>query len=91
MDPGWIDVALELFEDPAIVAAGVYAYRRRRRRPRPAAIMRPSTPPRERALAELERIRRSGLLESGRYKEFGSAVTDVVRGYLAPASGWVSA
>lgn len=83
-DRAWLPLILLALLAAAIVAAGVYAYRRRR--PRPDAIVLPSTPPRERALAELERVRRSGLLESGRYKEFGSAVTDVVRAYLAELS-----
>jgi hypothetical protein len=65
-----------------VIAAAVWAWRRR---PRPVAVV-PATPPRERALAELERIRRSGLLESGRYREFCFATTGVVRMYLADLS-----
>lgn len=63
----------------AIVAALAWVLRRRRKPAAPAGL----TPPRDRALAELERIRRSGLLESGQYKVFCSAVTDVLRHYLA--------
>jgi hypothetical protein len=63
-----------------LAAAGVvYALRKRKRRP----VSIPATPPRERALAELDRIRRSGLLENGQYKAFCAAVSGVVRTYLA--------
>jgi hypothetical protein len=81
-DRAWLPLVLLALLVAAAAAGGWYAYRKR---PRPVAVV-PSTPPRDRALAELERIRRSGLLESGQYKAFGSAVADVVRVYLADLS-----
>jgi hypothetical protein len=66
----------------AALAAGAAVWLlRKRRRPgeRPAA----GIPARDRALAELDRLRRSGLLEGGQYKIFCAAVSGVVRAYLA--------
>jgi hypothetical protein len=81
-DRAWLPILGLALLVAVLVAAGVWAWRRR---PRPVAVV-AATPPRERALAELERIRRSGLLESGRYREFCSATTGVVRTYLADLS-----
>jgi hypothetical protein len=78
----WLPLIVLALLVAVVVAAGFRAWRRR---PRPVAAL-PSTPPRERALAELDRIFRSGLLEEGRYIEFCSAVTGVVRTYLADLS-----
>lgn len=64
----------------AVVAVAI-VYALRKRKPKPVSV--PATPPRDRALAELDRIRRSGLLESGQYKVFCAAVSGVVRTYLA--------
>lgn len=63
-----------------LAGGAAWILRKRRRRPVPAPA---ATPPRERALAELDRIRHSGLLESGQYKAFCAAVSEVVRAYLA--------
>jgi hypothetical protein len=63
----------------ALLILGVWAWRRRAR-PDPVE---PAVPARDVALAELERIRRLGLLERGEWKPFYSAVTGVLRGYTA--------
>lgn len=45
----------------------------------------PALSPSERALAELEKLRNSGLVKEGRVKEFYIALSDIVRAYLAAA------
>jgi hypothetical protein len=73
-----------LFVGAAVIAAmlllGLWAWRRRRK-PGSAGVA--GTPPRDLALAQLERIRKLGYLERGEQKSFYSAVTDVLRGYTA--------
>lgn len=55
----------------------------RRRRPRSAvAGPVPAASPRERALAYLDEVRQSGLIEAGALKEFYSRVSDVLREYV---------
>lgn len=63
------------------VAVGGLVYWRRRGREAPLPVY-PSVPPRERALAALDRARNSGLVEAGRFKAFYSLVTAAVRLYL---------
>lgn len=61
---------------------------RRHRRPT-AAPVRPSAPPKERALAALDRAANAGLIEAGDFKAFYSLVTEAVRHYLAELDpGW---
>jgi hypothetical protein len=62
----------------ALLLLGIWLVRRRRPKPVPAHLL----APREAALAELDRIRKLGLLEAGEWKPFYSAVTDVLRGYV---------
>lgn len=67
-----------------IVTAGglLYWYRRRRGVESEPVLVAPPVPPRERALATLDRARSLGLVEAGEYKAFYSLVTEAVRGYL---------
>lgn len=76
----WILAALML-------ALGLVAlvYYQRRRRPRGPALtfdVAHADSPRERALAALDRIRGQGLVEEGRFKEFYSGTTAVLREFL---------
>ncbi len=77
----WWPLLLALLLGGVAAAGGVW-YWRRRGGETPIPIV-PPIPPRERALAELERARRLGLLEAGELKAFYSIVTGAVRGYLA--------
>lgn len=72
-------IALGLVLLAAVLAGLFWLYRRRK----PAAVVTPSTPPRQIALAELDRIRRLGHLERGEIKPFYTAVADVLRRYTA--------
>jgi len=63
----------------AVIIGAIVLWRGRR----PPVIVRPATPPRERALIELERVRRLGYLERGEWKAFYSAVSGVLRQYAA--------
>lgn len=63
------------------VAVGGLVYWRRRGRDVPLPVY-TAIPPRERALAALDRARNSGLLEAGQFKAFYSLVTTAVRLYL---------
>ena len=62
----------------ALLLLGIWMVRRRRPKQVPADLV----APREAALAELDRIRKLGLLETGEWKPFYSAVTDVLRGFV---------
>jgi hypothetical protein len=66
----------------ALAAAAALIYWLRRRRPVPEAVLTPGLPPRERALAALDRARELGLLEAGEVKAFYTLVTDAVREFL---------
>ena len=67
----------------ALAAAGLWWYRRRQGR-RPEVLPAVATvPPREAALAALDRIRRSGALEQGAYRRFYSDVSETLRGFVA--------
>ncbi|MFS8637460.1 MAG: hypothetical protein FWJ74_05195 [Gemmatimonadota bacterium] len=63
------------------VAVGGLVYWRRRGREAPLPVY-AAIPPRERALAALDRARNSGLVEAGKFKTFYSLVTGAVRLYL---------
>jgi len=66
----------------ALAAAAAAIYWIRRRRPVPEPILAPGLPPRERALAALDRARELGLLEAGEVKAFYTLVTDAVREFI---------
>jgi len=77
---GWV-VALALMA-MAGVAGGAFGLRRLARRREELRLHPPLPPPHETALAELARIRDSGLLEEGRTAEYTDRVSDVLRLYL---------
>ncbi len=65
----------------AVLALGFILYRvlnRSRRR----ALAPPPKPPHEIAFDDLQRLRRRGLIEQGAFKEFYSALSDIVRTYV---------
>lgn len=66
----------------ALAAAAAAIYWVRRRRPVPEPVLAPGLPPRERALAALDRARELGLLEAGEVKAFYTLVTDAVREFI---------
>jgi hypothetical protein len=74
----WIVGALSL-----IAALGAFVYYRRRSRGRVPGLtfdVAQAGSPKERALAELERVRARGLVEAGQYKEFSSGTPAALRG-----------
>lgn len=75
----WILLAVVL----ALALAALYWWWRRRRRAHAAVEAPiPAIMPRERALREIERIRKLGLVEQKEYKRYYSLLTDVVRPYM---------
>jgi hypothetical protein len=77
---GWaIMIALAVV---AHVVMGGFALRRLLRRRNEARLHPPLPPPHETALAELARIRESGLLDEGKTAEYTDRVSDVLRLYL---------
>jgi hypothetical protein len=56
-------------------------------RDRRARLPAPPPPPHEVAYAELERLRRRGLVESGLFKDYYSALSDIVRTYVEQRFG----
>jgi len=70
----------------ALLALAFILYRvlNRSRRARPAA---PPKPPHEIAFDQLERLRRRGLVEQGAFKEFYSALSDIIRTYVEQRFG----
>ncbi|HEX7090422.1 MAG TPA: hypothetical protein VF192_09810 [Longimicrobiales bacterium] len=72
----------------AAAAAGLIIWLRRRRRA-DAPVLAPALPPRERALAALDRARGLGLVEAGEIKAFYTLITDALREFLeATEPGW---
>ncbi len=65
----------------ALAALALWAWRRRRRR-QPAPFLVPAVPPREAALALLDRARALRLVENGELKRFYTLVAEAVRDYL---------
>ena len=65
----------------AAAAAGLIVWLRRRRRA-DAPVLAPALPPRERALAALDRARELGLVEAGEVKAFYTLITDALREFL---------
>ncbi len=66
----------------ALAAAAAAMYWIHRRRPASEPVLAPGLPPRERALAALDRVRELGLLEAGEVKAFYTLVTDAVREFI---------
>ena len=66
----------------ALLAVAAAIYWIRGRRPAAEPVLAPGLPPRERALAALDRARELGLLEAGEVKAFYTLVTDAVREFI---------
>ncbi|MFO7260449.1 MAG: hypothetical protein DIU52_004800 [bacterium] len=66
----------------ALLAAAALSHWLRRRRAVSEPALAAGLPPRERALAALDRARRLGLLEAGEVKAFYTLIADAVREYL---------
>lgn len=67
----------------ALVAAALVAWWRGRARPAPPVVVMPEIAPRDAALAHLDELRNSGLLEQGELKLFYGRVTEILRRYVA--------
>lgn len=78
----WLLAALLLL---VALALAYWWYRRRRRAAPPLTVALPVIMPRERALEELERIQKLGLVEQQQFKRFYTLVSEVLRQYLASA------
>jgi hypothetical protein len=78
----WLLAALLLL---IALALAYWWYRRRRRAAQPLSEVLPMIMPRERALEELERIRKLGLVEQQEFKRFYTLVSEVLRRYMASA------
>jgi hypothetical protein len=77
---GW--ALMVAFTVAAHIVIGAFALRRILRRREELRLHPPLPPPHETALAELARIRESGLLDEGRTAEYTDRVSDVLRRYL---------
>ena len=75
----WILLALLLL---LALGLGYWLWRRRRNRRETEEMELPLVMPRERALEELERIRKMGLANEGMYKRHYSLVSEVLRRYM---------
>ncbi|HEV8337347.1 MAG TPA: hypothetical protein VGR67_13095 [Candidatus Polarisedimenticolia bacterium] len=73
----------------ALLVAAIFWWRRRRRKPAApvAAPAGPPIPPHELAYRELERLLASGLLRSGKIKEFHVELAEIIKTYLAGRFG----
>jgi hypothetical protein len=73
----------------ALLVAAILWWRRRRRKPAAplAAPARPPVPPHELAYRELERLLASGLLRSGKIKEFHVDLAEIIKKYLSGRFG----
>jgi hypothetical protein len=78
----WLLAALLLL---IALALAYWWYRRRKRAAQPLTAALPVIMPRERALEELERIRKLGLVEQQEFKKFYTLVSEVLRQYMASA------
>ncbi|CAN5866470.1 hypothetical protein BH23GEM9_BH23GEM9_10640 [soil metagenome] len=79
----WWPILLALLLAAAI-AIGLYYWWRRRRKPVPEPLpLAPRIHPRAAALAQLEALRRSGLIERGALKPFYAEMTEALRQYTA--------
>jgi hypothetical protein len=81
----WWPLLLALLVACAIAAAFWLWWRRRRRRSavQPVPVAAPAVPPREAALARLDALRASGLLERGDVKAYYEVMTETLRHYAA--------
>lgn len=67
----------------ALIAAGIYIYKRvRDHKPIIAIPQAPPLPPHQRALNELEALRQRQLWQQGMAKDYHTALTDILRNYL---------
>jgi hypothetical protein len=83
------DLAIGVPTGVALAVVGLLAYRWWKRRPKPKPPA-PRIPPWVTALAELEEIRRSSLLEEGKRGEYFDRVSETVRRYLGGRYGFES-
>ncbi|HEX6307840.1 MAG TPA: DUF4381 family protein [Longimicrobiales bacterium] len=67
----------------AIIATLLYIWWRRRRGAEESVVFTPGVPPREAALAQLEALRREGLIERGELREFYDRLTGTLRHFAA--------
>jgi len=75
---------MSLIAAAILLAVLLLLMRRKRRVEEPVT---PPRPPHEIALEELEKLKRSGLIESGRIKEFYFRLTDIARHYIEARFG----
>lgn len=78
----WWPILLALLIAGAI-AVGLYIWWRRRRRAGAPVVFTPAVPPLETALAQLEALRREGLIERGEFRTFYIRLTEALRHYVA--------
>lgn len=78
----WLLAALLLL---LALALAYWWYRRRKRAVQPLTEALPVIMPRERALEELERIRKLGLVEQQEFKRYYTLISEVLRQYMASA------
>lgn len=85
----WVLLAISV---AAIVAAAIVAIKKMKRHEPIVTLRRePPMPPKEKALQELEELRRKELWKQGLVKEFHTALTDILRDYLKARYGISSA
>jgi hypothetical protein len=82
----WWPWLLALLVLLALIAAAVWWYRKRKRA-RATEIVLPLVMPRERAIEELERIAKAGLIERKEYKQYYTLVSEVLRRYMQTIQG----
>jgi hypothetical protein len=70
----------------ALIAAAVWWYRKRRRA-QATEIVLPLIMPRERAIEELDRIAKAGLIERKEFKQYYTLVSEVLRRYMQTIQG----
>lgn len=78
----WWPILLALLV-AAVIATALYVWWRRRRRAQEPVVFTPAAPPLEVALAELEALRREGLIERGEFRTFYGRLTEALRHYAA--------
>lgn len=77
----WWPLLVALLVALALAALALWAWRRRRREA-PDMVPAPATPPRETALALLDRVRTLRLIENGEIRRAYILISEAVRGYL---------